>query len=120
MIRLLVLLYDASRHLFPDFTPDFAEEDADLHRANTFDLRAQRKKDASLGTKLAGGVVRAKTYVASTLGSTSDDTEIPDAHVPNNSHTIVTKALETQQSSEALARRLFLSICAEGQDAILK
>ncbi|CAK1355760.1 unnamed protein product [Cercospora beticola] len=120
LIRLLVLLYDASRHLFPDFTPDFAEEDADLHRANTFDLRAQRKKDVSLGTKLAGGVVRAKTYVASTLGSTSDDTEVPDAHVPNNSHTIVTKALETQQSSEALARRLFLSICAEGQDAILK
>lgn len=59
LIRLLDLLYDASRTLFPEFGREFAREDIEIHRETFIDLRAKMETNGiSLGSKVLGGVHR--------------------------------------------------------------
>ena len=64
LIRLLDLLYDASRSLFPEFGRDFAHEDTQIHRENFIDLRDKLDtKGFSVGSKVLGGVHRVRDRV---------------------------------------------------------
>ncbi|KAL9526977.1 Mechanosensitive ion channel protein [Sphaerulina musiva] len=121
LIRLLDLLYDASRTLFPEFGREFAREDIEIHRETFIDLRAKMETNGiSLGSKVLGGVHRVGDKVTAAIGTIASD--VTGRHIANtsNAHSIVSKALETERASKALARRLFSSLCSVGQEAIYK
>ncbi|KAI5363769.1 putative EF-hand domain, mechanosensitive ion channel MscS, EF-hand domain pair [Septoria linicola] len=121
LIRLLDMLYDASRSLFPEFGRDFQHEDSEIHRENFIDLRAKLdKKGIGIGSKLLGDVHRVRDKVTAAFGVLASDVTGQQIFSTANAHSIVSKALETERASKALARRLWLSLCASGKEAIYK
>ncbi|USW56101.1 Putative EF-hand domain-containing protein [Septoria linicola] len=121
LIRLLDMLYDASRSLFPEFGRDFQHEDGEIHRENFIDLRAKLdKKGIGIGSKLLGDVHRMRDKVTAAFGVLASDVTGQQIFSTANAHSIVSKALETERASKALARRLWLSLCASGKEAIYK
>ncbi|KAK1254405.1 hypothetical protein MKX08_008400 [Trichoderma sp. CBMAI-0020] len=120
-IHLLGLLYDASRTLFPMYCPEFAEEDYIIEDSIEMMLRRKAGKSAVGGVapaKIIGDVSRFGDKVTSVFGNLAS--EITGKHVfnPNSAHSIVIEALEKKRSSEALARRLWMSFVIEGRDAL--
>lgn len=64
MIRLLDLLYNASRILFPEFGREFVREDTEIHRETFIDLRAKMDTNSiSLRSKVLGSVYRVRDKV---------------------------------------------------------
>ncbi|PNP41216.1 mechanosensitive ion channel [Trichoderma gamsii] len=120
-IHLLGLLYDASRTLFPMYCPEFAEEDYIIEDSIEMMLRRKAGKSAVGGVapaRIIGDVSRFGDKVTSVFGNLAS--EITGKHVfnPNSAHSIVIEALEKKRSSEALARRLWMSFVIEGRDAL--
>ncbi|KAF4123588.1 mechanosensitive ion channel protein 4/5/6/7/8/9/10 [Geosmithia morbida] len=116
-IRLLGMLYDASRTLFPMYCPDFAEEDHIIN--DSIELKIRGMKGGS-GTatpmKLINDFGRLGDKVTSAFGNIAS--EITGKHVfnPNSAHSIVLEALDRLRSSEALARRIWMSFVVDGND----
>ncbi|KAJ4857530.1 mechanosensitive ion channel domain-containing protein [Trichoderma breve] len=121
-IHLLGLLYDASRTLFPMYCHEFAEEDYIIEDSIEMMLRRKAGKSAAPGAvapmRIIGDVGRFGDKVTSVFGNLAS--EITGKHVfnPNSAHSIVIEALEKKRSSEALARRLWMSFVIEGRDAL--
>lgn len=120
-IHLLGLLYDASRTLFPMYCPEFAEEDYIIEDSIEMMLRRKAGKSSVGGVapvRIIGDVSRFGDKVTSVFGNLAS--EITGKHVfnPNSAHSIVIEALEKKRSSEALARRLWMSFVIEGRDAL--
>ncbi|KAL6892261.1 mechanosensitive ion channel [Trichoderma evansii] len=120
-IHLLGLLYDASRTLFPMYCPEFAEEDYIIEDSIEMMLRRKAGKSSVGGVapaRIIGDVGRFGDKVTSVFGNLAS--EITGKHVfnPNSAHSIVIEALEKKRSSEALARRLWMSFVIEGRDAL--
>ncbi|OTA07848.1 hypothetical protein A9Z42_0087820 [Trichoderma parareesei] len=121
-IHLLGLLYDASRTLFPMYCPEFAEEDYIIEDSIEMMLRRKAGKvkvpGAQAPMRIIGDVTRLGDKVTSVFGNLAS--EITGKHVfnPNSAHSIVVEALEKKRSSEALARRLWMSFVIEGRDAL--
>jgi small-conductance mechanosensitive channel len=119
-IHLISLLYDASRALFPAYCSDFAEEDYLIN--NTMDLGGRGKKHNRSGSmtpmRFLQNVGRIGDKVTAAFGNVAQ--EITGKHVfnPMSAHSVVVEALERKGSSEALARRLWLSFVIEGKDAL--
>jgi hypothetical protein len=123
-IFLLTLLYDASRRLFPSYCPEFAEEDYTI--SDVLDLtsglnsRAGHKRSGSATpARLLQNIGRVKDNVTSAFGQVAQEiTGKKTVLNPNSAHSIVVQALEKKKSTEALARRLWLSFVLEGRDAL--
>ncbi|KAL6881450.1 mechanosensitive ion channel [Trichoderma novae-zelandiae] len=121
-IHLLGLLYDASRTLFPMYCPEFAEEDYIIEDSIEMMLRRKAGKTSVPGAqapmRIIGDVGRFGDKVTSVFGNLAS--EITGKHVfnPNSAHSIVVEALEKKRSSEALARRLWMSFVIEGREAL--
>ncbi|KAH6607981.1 mechanosensitive ion channel family [Trichoderma cornu-damae] len=121
-IHLLGLLYDASRTLFPMYCREFAEEDYVIDDSIEMMLRRKAGKSsvpaAAAPMRIIGDVGRFGDKVTSVFGNIAS--EITGKHVfnPNSAHSIVVEALEKKRSSEALARRLWMSFVIEGRDAL--
>ena len=124
-IHLLGLLFDASRTLFPMYCPEFEEEDYVINDsieailAKNVGRRTGHSKQGSLNpVRLIGNVGRIGDKVTSAFGNIAS--EITGKHVfnPNSAHSIVVEALEKTASSEALAKRLWMSFVVEGREAL--
>ncbi|RFU78956.1 mechanosensitive ion channel family [Trichoderma arundinaceum] len=121
-IHLLGLLYDASRTLFPMYCHEFAEEDYIIEDSIEMMLRRKAGKSSVPGAaapmRIIGDVGRFGDKVTSVFGNLAS--EITGKHVfnPNSAHSIVIEALEKKRSSEALARRLWMSFVIEGREAL--
>lgn len=121
-ILLLGLLYDASRTLFPMYCPEFAEEDyviADsIEMMLTRGKRTHNRGGSVTPMRLIGDVGRFGDKITSVFGNLAS--EITGKHVfnPNSAHSIVVEALEKARSSEALARRIWMSFVVEGSQAL--
>ncbi|KAF7195002.1 Mechanosensitive ion channel protein Msy1 [Pseudocercospora fuligena] len=121
LIRLLDLLYDASRRLFPEFGKDFAQEDAEIQNSTLAELQnALDKNAAGIGSKVLNNVHRVRDKATAAFGAMASDVTGQQLFSTTNAHSIVLKALETERSSKALARRLWLSFAAAGQDALYR
>lgn len=130
-IYLLGLMYEASRTLFPMYCEEFAEEDYCIIDSIEAMLmggkkkgRGFHKKSGSLTpnvlnpTKIVGEVGRFGDKITSVFGNIASEITGKQVFNPNSAHSIVVEALEKVRSSEALARRLWMSFVVEGKDSL--
>lgn len=121
-IRLLGLMYEASRTLFPMYCPEFAHEDYIINDSLDVILTggkgAKKKGVAAAPMRLVGDVGRLGDKITSVFGNLASEITGKQVFNPNSAHSIVVEALEKVRSSEAMARRIWMSFVVEGQDAL--
>ena len=119
-IYLLSLLYDASRHLFPAYCNEFAEEDYIIH--DSIDIPGSKHGHKHSGSatpmKLLMNVGRFGDKLTSAFGNIASEVTGKQVFNPDSAHSIVVEALEKNKSSEALAKRLWMSFVVEGKEAL--
>ncbi|OAL00486.1 hypothetical protein IQ06DRAFT_221327 [Phaeosphaeriaceae sp. SRC1lsM3a] len=128
-VYLLGVLYDTSRALFPAYCNEFAEEDYAI-QDTILDLGLGSKrgttKVGNSGNRTplrlirevgrdAGRIGDKLTSVFGTIASEITGKKVFD---PNSAHSIVLTALERNRSSEALARRIWMSFVVEGKEEL--
>ncbi|KAI5862270.1 Mechanosensitive ion channel-domain-containing protein [Durotheca rogersii] len=123
-VYLLGLMYDASRQLFPMYCPEFAEEDELINDSIEIMLAGGKKsrkgRRAGVGApmRLIGGVGRIGDKVTSVFGNLASEITGKQVFNPNSAHSIVVEALEKIRTSEALAKRIWMSFVVEGKEAL--
>lgn len=125
-VYMLGLLYDASRALFPAYCPEFAEEDYTI--ANQLQIanfggrkkHGHKKTGSSTPMRLIQNVNRVGDKVTSAFGNIAHEITGREVFNPHAAHSIVVEALEKKRTSEALARRIWMSFVVEGRDALLE
>jgi hypothetical protein len=124
-VHLLGLLYDASRSLFPMYCQEFEEED--LLISDSIEAMLANGRKGHLGhhrsgsvtpMRIIGDVGRFGDKVTSVFGNMASEISGKQVFNPTSAHSIVVEALEKKRSSEALARRLWMSFVVEGKDAL--
>jgi hypothetical protein len=121
-IFLLGLLYDASRTLFPMYCPEFSEEDYIINDSIEMMLsrgkRGHKRGGSVTPMRLIGDVGRFGDKITSVFGNLASEITGKNVFNPNSAHSIVVEALEKARSSEALARRIWMSFVVEGSEAL--
>lgn len=126
-IWLLGILYDASRALFPMYCSEFEGEDILITDsieailagvAHKSHHALHKRSGSSTPMKLLGDVARIGDKITSAFGNVAQEISGKQVFNPNSAHSIVIEALEKTKSSEALARRLWMSFVVEGKDAL--
>ena len=119
-IHLLSLLYDASRHLFPAYCNEFAEEDYIIHDSINIPTSKHGHKRSGSATpmKLLMNVGRFGDKLTSAFGNIASEVTGKQVFNPESAHSIVVEALEKNRSSEALAKRLWMSFVVEGKESL--
>ncbi|KAF2086727.1 hypothetical protein K490DRAFT_44024, partial [Saccharata proteae CBS 121410] len=121
-VFLLGLLYDASRALFPAYCPEFEEEDYVI--TDMLRLNLGRKKGGHLRSgsatpmRLLQDVGRIGDKITSAFGNVASEITGKQVFNPDSAHSVVITALERNRSSEALAKRLWMSFVCEGKSAL--
>lgn len=124
-VHLLGLMYDASRALFPMYCEEFAEEDIIINDSIDMILAGRKghKKSGSVTPmrligNVGAGVGRFGDKVTSVFGNLASEITGKQVFNPNSAHSIVVEALEKVRTSEALAKRIWLSFVVEGKDSL--
>jgi len=120
-VHLLGLMYDASRTLFPMYCPEFAEEDYIINDSIDVMLargKAHKKSGSATPMRLIGNVGRFGDKVTSVFGNIASEITGKQVFNPNSAHSIVVEALEKVRSSEAMAKRIWMSFVVEGKEAL--
>lgn len=119
-VYLVGLMYDASRKLFPMYCPEFAEEDYIIN--DSIDVILAKKGHQRGGSvtpmRLIGDVGRFGDKLTSVFGNIASEITGKQVFNPNSAHSIVVEALEKGRSSEAMARRIWMSFVAEDRDSL--
>jgi small-conductance mechanosensitive channel len=123
-IWILGLLYDASRYLFPMYCHEFAEEDytiADqLNLSRGSKTPGHRKSGSVTPMRIIQKAGAGVDKITSVFGHVASEVTGKQVFNPNSAHSVVVEALEKNRSSEALARRLWMSFVVEGRDSLLQ
>jgi small-conductance mechanosensitive channel len=119
LVRLLDLLYDASRTLFPEYCREFEQEDAEIQGNTLHEVREAMAK-AGVGTKVFSTMGRARDKATAAFGAMASDIAGKEVFSTTSAHAVVIEAIETERGSKALARRLWLSFVGDSRDALLK
>ncbi|GIZ37597.1 hypothetical protein CKM354_000104000 [Cercospora kikuchii] len=124
-IYILGLLYDASKAIFPQYCREFAEEDyaiADQINLAVFGGKKKahnhRRSGSATPMKMLQTVGRVGDKVTSAFGNVASEITGKEVFNPNSSHSIVVEALEKKRTSEALARRIWMSLVVEGSESL--
>jgi small-conductance mechanosensitive channel len=126
-IHLLSLLYDASRALFPMYCAEFAAEDYLINDSIDVSSKLGSKNGRSgsatpmkLIQNVGANVGRVGDKITAAFGNVAQEITGKQVFNPTSAHSIVVEALEKNSSSEALARRLWMSFVMEGREALYK
>jgi hypothetical protein len=120
-VHLLGLLYDASRMLFPTYCPEFAEEDHLICDSLVAPRTPGHKRSGSATPmKLFTNVAMAGNKITSAFGNVAQELTGKEVFNPTAAHSIVVTALEKHSSSEALAKRLWMSFVVEGRESLYR
>ena len=123
-IYLLSLLYDASRSLFPAYCNEFAEEDYIINDSIDLSLlegkrtKGHKRSGSATPMRLIQNIGRAGDKLTSAFGNIAHEVTGKQVFNPDSAHSIVVEALEKNKSSEALAKRLWMSFVVEGKEAL--
>ena len=119
-VHILGILYDASVALFPAYCPEFSEEDYLIN--DSPDLQIPGTKSAASGTatpmRLIQNVGRVGDKITAAFGHIAHEVTGKKVFNPTSSHSIIVEALEKKRSSEALAKRIWMSLVVEGKEAL--
>jgi small-conductance mechanosensitive channel len=126
-IHLLTLLYDASRALFPAYCPEFAAEDYLINdsidvssKVGSGHGRSGSATPMRLIQNVGANVGRVGDKITAAFGNVAQEITGKQVFNPTSAHSIVVEALEKTSSSEALARRLWMSFVMEGREALFR
>ena len=123
-VHLLGLLYDASRTLFPMYCDEFVEEDYVINDsieamlAKTTGRVGHKRSGSATPLRIIGQVGRVGDKVTSIFGNIASEITGKQVFNPTSAHSVVVEALEKTRSSEALAKRLWMSFVVEGKEAL--
>lgn len=121
-VYLVGLMYDASRKLFPMYCPEFSDEDYIINDSIDMILARSKgghKRGGSVNPmKLIGDVGRFGDKLTSVFGNIASEITGKQVFNPNSAHSIVVEALEKVRSSEAMARRIWMSFVVEDRDSL--
>ena len=123
-IYLLSLLYEASRSLFPAYCQEFAEEDyiindaIDLGSLDGKHTGGHKRSGSATPLRMIQNIGRVGDKLTSAFGNIAHEVTGKQVFNPDSAHSIVVEALEKNKSSEALAKRLWMSFVVEGKDAL--
>jgi hypothetical protein len=117
-VHLIGLLYEASRTLFPMYCQEFIDEDYVINDSIEPILskttRHYRRSGSATHLKLISDVGRLGDKITSVFGNIASEITGMQVFNPNS----VIEALEKTRSSEALAKRLWMSFVVEGKEAL--
>ncbi|KAF9886707.1 hypothetical protein FE257_011221 [Aspergillus nanangensis] len=120
-VYLLAQLFDASRTMFPMYCKEFREEDSAI--SDLIAAKAGMPRSGSAPWRLirnvGQNVGRFGDKVTAAFGDVAHELTGKEVFNPTSARSIVTLALERRRSSEALARRIWMSFVIEGRDALL-
>ncbi|XRM48688.1 hypothetical protein ABZX51_011603 [Aspergillus tubingensis] len=122
-VYLVALLFDASRHMFPMYCKEFQEEDAAISDSI---LRSAAVKTRSGSSSAPLRIIRGVgqnvhqfgNKVTAAFGDVAHELTGKQVFNPTSTRSVVTQALEHRRTSEALARRIWMSFVIEGRDAL--
>ncbi|KAL8992997.1 MAG: hypothetical protein Q9188_007447 [Gyalolechia gomerana] len=121
-VYLLSLLYDASRSLFPAYCNELAQEDYIINDSlNLSDSKkgsGHNRSGSATPMRLLHNVGRFGDKVTSVFGNIAHEVTGKQVFNPGAAHSVVVEALEKNKSSEALAKRLWMSFVVEGKEAL--
>ncbi|KAL3706849.1 hypothetical protein TMatcc_007862 [Talaromyces marneffei ATCC 18224] len=122
-VELLGHLYDASRAMFPEYCKEFAEEDEIISATILADKKKGHKRGNSVAPlrlirNVGRGVGRVGDKVTAVFGNVAQEITGKNIFDTGSAHSIVTQALDKRHSSEALAKRIWMSFVVEGRDAL--
>ncbi|KAL8932029.1 MAG: hypothetical protein Q9211_006571 [Gyalolechia sp. 1 TL-2023] len=121
-VYLLSLLYDASRALFPAYCNEFAQEDYiindSLNLSDSNKGSGYNRSGSATPMRLLQNVGRFGDKVTSVFGNIAHEVTGKQVFNPGAAHSVVVEALEKNKSSEALAKRLWMSFVIEGKEAL--
>ncbi|KAK5113370.1 hypothetical protein LTR62_003470 [Meristemomyces frigidus] len=117
LIRMLDILYDASRAIFPEYCREFEEEDATI-QGNTLTEMRHQLAQAGIKTKVFDDMGRVRDKVIGAFGAMASDITGKQVGAATSAHSIVLEALETEVASKAIARRIWLSFVGEGHEVL--
>jgi hypothetical protein len=113
-MQTLALMYETSVRLFPGFCPQFASEDSKIHRSETLSAAGQGGVRQSRMQKRIS-----KFYGAEAMAETKARLHGKEVLKIGSPRSVILRALETQEASEALARRLWLSFTDDAESDVL-
>ncbi len=121
-IYLLSLLYNASRSLFPAYCEEFAEEDYLINDSLEMgdSNHGGNRSGSATPMRMLQNVGRFGDKLTSAFGNVAQEVTGKKVFNPNAAHSIVVEALEKNKSSEALAKRLWMSFVVEGKEALFR
>jgi hypothetical protein len=123
-VHLIGLLYEASRTLFPMYCAEFEDEDLLINDsieamlASRGMVKGHHRSGSTTPMRLIGDIGRFGDKITSAFGNIASEIAGKEVFNPTSAHSIVVEALEKKRSSEALARRLWMSFVIEGKDAL--
>ncbi|KAM5486237.1 hypothetical protein McanCB56680_001318 [Microsporum canis] len=124
-VHLIGMLYAASRKMFPEYCKEFEMEDYIINDS----IMGITGKKKGHGRSGSASPMRLIQNVGQNVGRVGDKITAAFGHVAHeitgkqvfnstSTHSIVILALEKRKSSEALARRLWMSFVLQGRDAL--
>ncbi|KAI9828018.1 MAG: hypothetical protein M1832_003545 [Thelocarpon impressellum] len=122
-VYLLSLLYDASRALFPAYCNEFVVEDHiinDSIAVGRSDPGSHQRSGSATPMRLVQNIGRVGDKITSAFGNVAQEITGKQVFNPTAAHSIVVEALEKRKSSEALAKRLWMSFVVEGKESLFK
>ncbi|KAK9320390.1 Mechanosensitive ion channel-domain-containing protein [Lipomyces orientalis] len=120
-IYLFTRLFDSSRAIFPLYCPEFLEEDYMIMSGLASELvtPAAGQPGKSTAMKIIGNIGRVGDKFTSAIGNVAHEiTGNKKIFAPQSSKAIVTNALERTSASEALAKRIWMSLVAEDKEEL--
>ena len=118
-VQILSILYDASVALFPAYCPEFQEEDYIINDSPELAMpKGQNRSGAATPMRLLANVGRIGDKVTAAFGSIASEVTGKEVFNPTAAHSVVVEALEKKRSSEALAKRIWMSLVVEGKEAL--
>jgi small-conductance mechanosensitive channel len=128
-VYLLGVLYDVSRALFPAYCNEFAEEDYTIQdtildlgfgskKASAKHGRSGSRTPMRLMAEVGRDAGRIGDKITSVFGTIASEITGKKVFDPNSAHSVVLTALEKNKSSEALARRIWMSFVVEGKNEL--
>ncbi|KAK6543342.1 hypothetical protein TWF694_000093 [Orbilia ellipsospora] len=120
-IKVLSSLLECSRQMFPNYCPEFAEEDYILHAGlvNGFGTPAgARQSGTATPMRFLHQIGRVGDNITSAVGHVAKEITGRNVFNPNSSRSIVVNALARRTTIEALARRIWMSFAEEGKEVL--
>ena len=118
-MELVAYLYEASRNMFPLNCPEFRQEDATI--SDSFNDAGKGSGSMTPLNLLKGvgkGAERIGAKVSEAFGTVAQEITGKQVFNNNSPRAIVIQALGRPKSTEALARRIWLSCVAEGRESL--